>query len=57
MWKTFAPIVTGLSLSLAVPAPATEKVEPGKGADRTRRGFPPQLLSAPSPASNSLAAL
>ena len=33
MWKNIAPIVAGLGLFLAVPAPATEKVEPGKGAD------------------------
>ena len=33
MWKTIAPIVAGLTLLRAAPAPATENVEPGKGAD------------------------
>src|SRR5262249_12341619 len=33
MWKTIAPIVAGLGLFLAVPAPATEKAERGKIAD------------------------
>jgi hypothetical protein len=35
MWKTIAPIVTGLSLLLAVPAPATEKGAPAKGPEGT----------------------
>jgi hypothetical protein len=33
MWKTMVPIVAGLGLSLAVPAPATEKVERRESAD------------------------
>src|SRR5262245_19120089 len=33
MWKTIAPIVAGLTLLLAAPAPATDKVERGKSAD------------------------
>jgi hypothetical protein len=33
MWKTFAPIVAGLTLCLAALAPATEKVERGKSAE------------------------
>jgi len=33
MWKTIAPIVAGLSLFLAAPAPATEKGEQGTNAN------------------------
>jgi hypothetical protein len=32
MWKTLAPIVAGLGLLLAVPAPAAETMEPGTNA-------------------------